>query len=270
MYFPPKLGVGITYFPQINNFIKEHNNLIKVIEIEPQTHWYEVDTSPSKYKINFDILKRIKKLPQRKIVHSVATPVGGKRSLKPPQFSLIKLTIDELDALWFSEHLSFNSYLLKEKEFKTSFFLCPIQTYEGIKDSVESIKVISSEIKIPFAIENGVNYLRPRKEEILDGDFIGSIIDRANCGIVLDLHNLWTNQVNGRQSINAFLKGICRERVWEIHLAGGNEEHGYYVDAHAGGIPKELINITKEIINYFPNLSTLIFEMTPSYLQKNR
>ena len=275
MYDPPKLGVGITYFPEIDDFVRENADFINVLEVEPQTHWYQLKsptTTPpaSKYRINFDVLERIKKLPQKKIVHSVATPVGGKRSLDPSQFPYLELTTKELDALWFSEHLSFNTASFKEKEFETSFFLCPLQTYLGIKGSVECINTLSNEIKLPFAIENGANYLQLREDEISDGDFIGSIIERADCGLILDLHNLWTNQVNGRQSIKDFLKRICRHRVWEIHLAGGtdDEEEGYYIDAHTGEIPKKLIDITKEIINYFPNLSALIFEVSPSYLKK--
>jgi uncharacterized protein len=270
LYSPPKLGVGITYFPEIHDFIRENRDLIDVVEVEPQTHWYQLDTIPSasQYRINFDVQERIKNLPQKKIVHSVATPVGGKRSLKLSQFPYLRQTVSELGALWFSEHLSFNAASFKGREFETSFFLSPLQTYLGIKNCVDSIKTIANEIKLPFAIENGVNYLQSREDEISDGDFVSSVIERADCGLVLDLHNLWTNQVNGRQSIKDFLGSICRDRVWEIHLAGGTDREGYYIDAHRGEIPEKLIDLTKEIINYFPNLSALIFEVSPSYLKK--
>ena len=78
----------------------------------------------------------------------------------------------------------------------------------------------------PFAVEIGVNYLRRRSDELSDGEFVTKVVEGANCGIILDLHNLWTNEMNGRQSIEDFLRQIPLERVWEIHLAGGYEEDG--------------------------------------------
>jgi uncharacterized protein (UPF0276 family) len=264
-----KLGIGITFFPEIYDFIKENSDLITVLEIEPQTHWYEVPSkNGSNYKVNREDYNRIKSLPQEKIIHSVDTPVGGMRSVNTDQIHLLKETIEEFNSHWFSEHLGFNTAEYEGKGFKTNFFLPPIQNYSGIKNCVNSINEIYGRTGYPFAIENGVNYLKGRDDEISDSKFINSILERANCGLLLDLHNLWTNQINGRESIKEFLKSISLDRIWEIHLAGGNQTEEYYVDSHLGGIQEELIEITKEVIRYFPNLSAIIFEMNPSYLMK--
>ena len=45
--------------------------------------------------------------------------------------------------------------------------------------------------------------------------------DAADCGILLDLHNVLCNARNGRQSVAAFCYTLPLKRVWELHLAGG-------------------------------------------------
>jgi uncharacterized protein len=47
------------------------------------------------------------------------------------------------------------------------------------------------------------------------------------------LHNLWCNQLNGRQQVLDVLAELPLDRVWEVHLAGGKEMDGLWLDAHS-------------------------------------
>jgi uncharacterized protein len=262
----PDLGVGISFFLELEPYLKFDDDLINVLLIEPQTFWSHTSSKEQPYKINNDALKFIRNLPYYKIVHSVANPVGGSLlpyvSQIPP---LIKM-INDLDAVWASEHLSFNRVFNSDGEFNTGFLLPPRQTLEGVHCAVKSIRSFCRNISIPFAIETGVNYLKPRSDEISDGEFVSRIVKLANCGIILDLHNIWTNQLNGREKVEEFLKRIPLDRVWEIHLAGGEEEDGFWLDAHSGSIPQPLLELSETIIPKLPNLHAIIFEIFPSYL----
>jgi uncharacterized protein len=106
--------------------------------------------------------------------------------------------------------------------------------------------------------------MRPRDDELSDGKFVGMVATAADCGILFDLHNVWTNGRNGRQSVNDFLAEIPMERVWEVHLAGGSEYLGFWLDSHSGGIPQELYALATRVIPQLPNLKALIFEMAPT------
>jgi hypothetical protein len=85
---------------------------------------------------------------------------------------------------------------------------------------------------------------------------------------LLDLHNLYTNQLNGRQSIEAFLAELPLERVWEVHLAGGFEMEGFWLDSHSGAVPEPLLAICQEVIPQLPNLKAIIFEIFASFLPR--
>jgi len=261
----PKLGVGITFFSGFESVLRDNVDLIDVIEIEPQTIWKQESLESNKYLINYDILKSIKSFEIPKLVHSVGLPVGGTHLPDSNQISLLKKMISELDAPWMSEHLSFNQAKNDNGNFFTGFFLPPSQTFESVKSCIKSINHLKKKVSIPLAIEVGVNYLKPRKDELSDGQFISAVTNGANCGILLDLHNIWTNSINGHQNVSDFLKEIPLERVWEIHVAGGFEEDGYWLDAHSGEIPKPLFNLAKKLIPKLTNLSAIIFELFPSY-----
>jgi hypothetical protein len=66
--------------------------------------------------------------------------------------------------------------------------------------------------------------------------------------------------------VKAFLAQLPLDRVWEIHLAGGFELEGFWLDAHSGVIPDRLFEITKQVVPALPNLKAMIFEIFPSFV----
>jgi hypothetical protein len=127
--------------------------------------------------------------------------------------------------------------------------------------AVRRVRELRDALLRPIAIENGVNYLRPQPGEWSDGSFLRVVAEEADCAILLDLHNAWTNHRNGRQSIGAFLDEIPLARVVELHLAGGEALDGYWLDAHSGPAPDELLGLAAELVPRLPNLRAITFEM---------
>jgi uncharacterized protein len=258
----PELGVGITYSSAIEPAIDKWPELFDLIEFEPQTSWLETGHDEQPYRVSEAVLDHIGQLPGRKLVHSIGVPVGGTVRPQPVQLQLLRGTIAKLDSPWVSEHLSFN----RTQHFSTGFFLPPRQTAEGVETAVSSIRDLQKILPVPIAVETGVNYLRPRADEMPDGDFVAAVSQRADCGILLDLHNLFTNGVNGRQSVAKFVAQLPLERIWEVHLAGGFEMEGFWLDAHSGSIPDPLLNMARQVIPALPNLKAIVFELFSSFV----
>jgi uncharacterized protein len=163
---------------------------------------------------------------------------------------------------WVSDHLSFN----QTPEFATGFFLPPRQTLAGVETACSAIRDLQEALGLPILVEVGANYLHPRADELADGEFIARVIEQADCGLLLDMHNIFANSLNGRQPIDDFLESVPLERVWEIHLAGGMELDGFYLDAHSGAIPDALYAVTERLVPRLPNLCAMIFEIFPSFI----
>jgi uncharacterized protein len=255
----------LSVFSGVEEILSSNANLVDLFEIEPETIWIP-NSSTDGYRIEKESLEKIISLNRPKLLHGIGFPVGGTRPPLQQRYDPFIKMISLLNPPWVSEHLSFNLAEDESGDFNTGFMLPPRQTNAGVDAAIRSISSMKSKISVPLAIETGENYLKYRSDELMDGEFIAKIVRGADCGILLDLHNLWTNEVNGRQPILEFLNQIPLDRVWEIHIAGGTEYEGYWVDSHSGKIPKVLIELTSRIIPYLHNLKAMIFEMFPSYI----
>ena len=258
----PELGVGIIYSSGIEPLLAQHPDLFEVLEVEPQTTWLATRDDSQPYRIVEDVLEHIAQLPGRKLVHSVGTPVGGTVRPDPAQFELLRRTIECFESAWVSDHLSFNS----TPEFNTGFFLPPRQTIEGVETVVRSIRDLQVALPVPLAVETGVNYLKPRSDEMDDAAFVAAVVEAADCGLLLDLHNIFANALNGRQPLENYLSQLPLDRIWEIHIAGGMELDGFWLDAHSGAIPDPLFEVAKQVVPALPNLKAIIFEIFPSFV----
>jgi uncharacterized protein (UPF0276 family) len=262
----PELGIGLTYHPVLDRVLENHAGLIQVLEIEPQTHWVQPDPTVVSYAIDEPALRKIKSYPFHKLMHSIGFPVGGSRAPDEIEYPLHHAMIDALGVPWMSEHLSFNKAECNGREFVTNYMLPPLQTPAGVQAAAETIRVMRSNLPVPVAVETGVNYLRTIPGHISDGAFIRQVVEEGDCFILLDLHNILTNEINGRQPMEAFLAEIPLERVVELHVAGGKMRGDYYIDSHSGKIPDHLLATAKKLIPDLPNLGAIIFEIFPDYL----
>jgi uncharacterized protein len=256
------------YFPGLEPAVEKNADLVTVLEVEPQTLWLHRPSTETPYVVDEALAARITSLPGVRILHSVGTPVGGTVGPDEDQVALVASLALRWNTPWVSEHLAFNRARGADGEFSTGFLLAPRMTKEGVETASGMIRRFASGIPVPVAVETGVNYLRPRGDELPEGTFVAATVIGADCGLLLDLHNIWANERNGRQPVARFLDELPLERVWELHLAGGFERHGYWLDAHSGEIPEGVLDVARYVIPRLPNLRSLIFELVPSAIDE--
>ncbi|WP_126456811.1 DUF692 domain-containing protein [Sulfuriflexus mobilis] len=262
----PELGVGIVYIPGLEPLLEPGSTCVDFLEIEPQTLWQYQPGGELSYVLPDYTLRHLQALPQRKLVHSVGNALGGTHQPDTAFAAALAATIQTLDAPWASEHLSITQVSSAQAGFHTSFMLPSLQTPEGVNVAAATIRRLSEQLPVPLAVETGVNYLQPRADDMPDGEFFAAAVEAADCGIVLDLHNIWTNEQNGRQSARDFLASIPLERVWEVHLGGGFEHEGYWLDAHSGAVPGPVLALTEEILPYLPHVKAITYEIFPAFI----
>ncbi|MBN6104717.1 DUF692 family protein [Xanthomonas sp. CFBP 8703] len=266
MHALPDLGVGLVLWPELMPVLAEDDGAIGVVEIEPEFFWFETGNAQAPMRIDTGMVRQLAELPQHKLVHGVASPVGGSLAPEPQRLQLMREVVQALGAPWASEHLSFNAVPVAGGPVDSGFLLPPLQTVASAQQAAANIRTMAQGLRVPFAVENNVNYLRPVAGELSDGAFIAEVATQADCGILLDLHNLWTNQKNGRQPVREALAALPLERVCELHLAGGFAHRGYWLDAHSGLVDEELMRLAAELMPALPNLHAIVFEMLPTAL----
>jgi hypothetical protein len=69
-------------------------------------------------------------------------------------------------------------------------------------------------------VENITYYLVPGRAALDEADFLVEVLERADCGLLLDVNNVFVNGVNHGYDPAAFLAKIPPERVASMHVAG--------------------------------------------------
>ena len=242
---------------------RSNSDLIRVVEVEPQTLWTK-GTAPNALPRGSPLeLRELSELPQRMLTYGVGYPVGGTVCDQERHVGQFRRWTEQLVSPWTSEHLSILEVPGANGPQACGFLMPPLQTDAQVALAAANIRHRTAAIGKPFAFETGVNYFAPRSAELADGDFFAAVAESADCGILLDLNNLWVNAKNGRAEISQVLAKLPLQRVWELHLAGAEFAHGYWLDAHSGGIDPELVMIAADIVSDLPNLGAIIFEIAP-------
>ena len=258
------LGVGIVVSAGLDLLWDDIRHLVDVVEVEPQTMW------TPRQDTGWDLIEQafrwVEDLHVPTIAHGVGFPVGGCEPPESAGVTLAALSAERLAAAHWSEHLSFNQATVGGRRIDAGFLLPPAQTWAGVDAAADHIATYHAAAPLPFLIETGVNYLRPRPGELSDGTYIASVADGSDCAILLDLHNLLANERNGREPVSDVLSDLPLERVLEVHVAGGFEFDGYYLDAHVGAPDRESLILLADVLPRLPNVRAVTFEAVPESL----
>jgi len=266
MFQPPRLGVGLVYSSFVADAIRSDPGLVDFVEVEPETLWIQPAPGVCEFRLAPGELGRLRALPCAKLLHSIGFAVGGSCPPDLAHVALLNRMADALESPWVSEHLSFNTARIGGEVTRTGMLLPQLQTTEGVARAAGTARGYAAAVNRPLALETGVNYLEPRAFEMSDGRFVRRVVEEAGCGILLDLHNLWTNERNGRQRALDFVAELPLERVWEVHVAGGEERRGFWIDSHCGAMPAAVRALAREVIPCLPNLGAVTLEVFPAYL----
>jgi len=266
---PPKLGIGIVWWPGLDPLCRPAEGLVQVIETEPEVFWTQCPASNRGFASGLPAA--VRHLPQPKLLHGVGAPFGGTAAQSTAHCQTLVADIEALRPAWISDHLSFDRFWPDASgndapAVFTGFFMPPAQSASGVAQAASHIRHRRAATGVPVAFENPVSYLPPAPGEMPDSDFIAAVAVAADCGILLDLHNVLCNARNGRQSVQEFCNAIPLDRVWEIHLAGGASQRGFWLDAHAGLVEPELMDILVDILPRLPSLGAITFEIIPDYV----
>ena len=74
--------------------------------------------------------------------------------------------------------------------------------------------------------------------QVLDElEFINAVLEEADCGLLLDVNNIYVNSINFRYDPMEFLKGIDGRRIAYLHVAGHYvEAEDLRVDTHGSNV----------------------------------
>lgn len=164
---------------------------------------------------------------------------------------------------WASDHLSFTRFG-QGHEANAAVALPVPYDREMLDLVVPRARAARERLGCAFLLENNVSYIRFPDEELSEAEFLNQLADEAGCGILLDLHNVYTNAHNHGFDPQEFLLALDADKVMEIHVAGGDEMMGFHTDSHAGPVLEEVWDLLESVAPRLPALRGVTFEFHES------
>jgi uncharacterized protein (UPF0276 family) len=129
---------------------------------------------------------------------------------------------------------------------------------EGLTLLARRIELVQDALRRRILVENISAYVEPQGSEMQEGEFLAELARRTGCGVLLDVNNLYVNQVNlNREALKA-IHAIPQDCVEEIHLAGHLSRGELLIDHHGDRVAIEVWDLYEAALERFGPVPTLI------------
>jgi uncharacterized protein (UPF0276 family) len=163
--------------------------------------------------------------------HGLSLSIGGPDPLDEGFVRRLAEFLDSHQVQVFSEHLSYCT------DGGHLYDLMPIPFTEGAVRWVgERIRRIQDLMGRRIAVEN-VSYYAAPGAELSEIEFINAVVEEADCGLLLDVNNVYVNSVNFGYDPIEFLRQIPADRVDYMHIAGHLQQSAdLIIDTHGADV----------------------------------
>lgn len=154
----------------------------------------------------------------------------------------------------YSEHLTYCS------DDGHLYDLLPIPfTEEAVHYVAARIRRVQDILQQEISMENASYYTAAPGTEMSEIDFINAVLNEADCGLLLDVNNIYVNSVNHDYDAIEFLKQLPAQRIRYAHIAGHyNEAEDLIVDTHGADVIDPVWHILQKAYQHFGVFPTLL------------
>ncbi|MBI1814690.1 MAG: DUF692 domain-containing protein [Deltaproteobacteria bacterium] len=243
---PAALGCGVGLRPTHYPYIFEH---------WPAVDWFEVISE------NFMVcggrpLHTLTRIRERYpiVLHGVSLSIGSADPLNLEYLGELRRLMQRFEPAWVSDHLCWTGvggHNLHD--------LLPLPfTAEALAHVVERVQRVQDALGRRIALENVSSYLTFCHSMMPEWEFLAAVAERADCGILLDVNNIYVSAVNHRFDPIEYMRAIPIDRVWQFHLAGHSDHGDYLLDTHDHPVKEAVWDLYVEALHRFGAVSTLI------------
>jgi uncharacterized protein (UPF0276 family) len=187
-------------------------------------------------------------------VHGVSLSLGSAEPVDRAYLVRLKRLVDRFDPAVVSDHLCWTGI-----GGHNSHDLLPMPlTEEAARATARKIRQVQDVLGRRILVENISSYVEFSASALSEGEFLRDVAEKADCGILLDLNNLYVNSRNHGLDPRRFLDRIPAGRVGQMHLAG-HEDHGdLVIDTHDHPVSDAVWALYEDALRRFGPVPTLI------------
>jgi uncharacterized protein (UPF0276 family) len=231
----PHLGVGLGFRPQFKTEVFLNRSKIDFLEI---TSDHYID-SPAKKLAELELLAEHFRL----IPHSLELSLGSAEGVDEEYLAKLAEVVSIVNPVWFSDHICFT----RSGGVKIGH-LAPVPfTDEALGVFTRNIEKVKKLIDLPLILENITYNIKYPWNEMSETQFIRRLLDETDCGLLLDVANLYINSMNLGFDWRRYLDELPLERVVQLHFVGAHRGHDRLIDAHADATDADIWNVYGEV-----------------------
>lgn len=187
-------------------------------------------------------------------LHGVGLGLGSARGWEEAHLDQLAELVARIDPVFVSEHLSWSA--TRRRNFND---LLPLPyTEEALRLMTSRVALVQERLRRRVLVENISAYVEFAASEMTEGEFIAELVRRTGCGVLLDVNNLYVNQVNHGSDARAAMDALSPGSVREIHLAGYSESEDGLIDTHGDRVSQPVWRLYEAVLERFGPVPTLI------------
>jgi uncharacterized protein len=200
-----------------------------ILSRKPVVDWFEIISE--NYMIDggrpLEILDQI--LEQYRVVqHGVSMYFGSADKLNDEHLRRLKSLVRRTGTPWLSDHLCWGSV-----DGRYTHDLLPMPyTWEAVEVTAQKIRQVQDFVGVPVVVENVSSYAEFHVSEMTEWQFLTEVVERADCGMLLDVNNIYVSSQNHSFDPMEYVNFIPAHRVAQIHIAGHSKFEKYILDTH--------------------------------------
>ncbi|MES2217532.1 MAG: DUF692 domain-containing protein [Pseudomonadota bacterium] len=188
------------------------------------------------------------------VMHGVSLSIGSSDPIDLKYLHSVRELAQRVEPAWISDHLCWtgvNGINMHD--------LLPLPyTPETIKHVVSHIQQVQEFLGRRILIENVSSYLTYEQSAMSEWEFLTEIARAADCYILLDVNNIYVSAFNHGFDPLDYLRGIPKDRVVQIHLAGHSNHGDYIIDTHDAPVIQPVWDLFALTLQHFGAVSTMI------------
>ena len=177
-------------------------------------------------------------------LHGVSLSIGSIDPLDERYLRAVRALVDEIEPAFVSDHLCWSSF-----GGHTVHDLWPMPyTSEALEHVVARVAHVQERLGRRIYLENPSSYVAFRASELSEAEFLGEVARRADCGILLDVNNVFVSCRNHRWDIDAYLAALPLDRIGYLHIAGHSVEGTILNDTHDTPVSDEVWTLYRDVV----------------------
>jgi uncharacterized protein (UPF0276 family) len=262
------------YNPATSLILERAGGLVEYLAVMPDRLWFDFGPSPGgrRFHRTLGSMDRIRHEADNRVLagHGIGLSLPSAIPIDEEFVAAVAAMSHDLGGFeWYSEHLS--------------TFIAPKGSVPNAQAGLglplayddESLDLIAGKLSrlrgalgCRILLENGAFFTPMPDSDLSEPEFYNRLYSDGHCGALLDLHNVYVSSQHGGPAPREYLDALNPAAVEEIHVAGGDDFAGFYMDSHSSRTPDAVWEMAFEYVPKLPRLRAITFEFQETYFDR--